>query len=128
MAYTPVSGAVAKVMLGSTNAAAMNWKLDLDAKVKDASNFRDGRKKAATLDDGTLTFTVFWDSADDPTNTGSGNMRLGVTAVAQCYVTAAKFFSVPVIISKIGPENKGVEDLVMMDVTAELNGTITYPV
>lgn len=128
MAYTPATGDVAKLSFGTEDLAAINWKNDIDGNAKDASNFRDGRNVATTLPNATTTFTVIWDSNDQPTATAAANLRIGATGTMKCYVDATKFFSQSVKITKISPENKGMEDLVTMDVTAMLIGTITYPV
>ncbi len=133
MAFTPTEGQIAKVTLTMTGGTlttipGTNWKLNLDAKTKDVSNFRDGRRRWDTLHDATLTVTLVWDSAEQPTKAATTGVRLGVTGTAKCYTDATKFFEVPVIVAQIEPENSGVEDVVMMNVTFELDGSITYPV
>lgn len=128
MPYTPASGDIAKLTVGAIDLPAMNWKLDIDGNAKDASNFRDGRAVKTTLPNVTLTATAIWDSTLQMTDTLGGSIKIGTTATIKCYVDATKFFSGSYTITKTGPENKGVEDLVTMDFTAMIQGTLTYPV
>lgn len=127
MAFTPVSGDIAKVTVGAIDQPGVNWKLDIDGNEKDASNFRDGRNVKTTLVNVTATFTLVWDSFLEPTISGGGLLIPGTTATIKFYTDAAKFFSGSFTVTKIGPENKGPEDLMMMDVTAKINGVLTYP-
>lgn len=128
MAYTPASGDVAKFTFNSIDQPGVNWKLDIDGNAKDASNFRDGRNIKTTLPNATATVTLVWDSGLQPTDTLGGPIKIGSVATAKFYVDETKFFTGSFMVTKIGPENKGVEDLVMMDVTLMLNnGFITYP-
>lgn len=134
MPFTPTGGdvAIVKLTMGGNSEVTIpgvSWKLNGDAKTFNAMNFRDGRKRIGTLPDATLDVTLVWDDGEQPTKSTATDIRLGVTGTAKCYTSATKFFSVPVIVSGIGPENTGVEGGgVMMSVTFELNGTITYPV
>lgn len=127
MPFTPVAGGTAKVTVGSTDIPAINWSLAIDGKVKDVSNFRDGRSKVGTLTDATLSATVVWDSADLPTASGAANLRASVSVAIKCYVDAVKYFTATYVISTIGPKNEGPEGVMMMDFTAGLSGTLTYP-
>jgi hypothetical protein len=134
MAFTPTAGQTAVLKLSMTGGTAdtivpgVNWKLNLDAKTRDVSNFRDGRARIGTLADATLSVSMVWDSAEQQTKASSGTgIRLGVTGTAKCFTDASKFFSVPVIVAQVGPNNEGVEGVVTNDVTFELNGSITYP-
>jgi hypothetical protein len=134
MAFTPTEGEVAVVKLSMTGGTAdtivpgTGWKLQLDGKPKDVSNFRDGRKRKGTLPDASLTMTLVWDAGEQATKASVTGIRLGVTGTAKCFTDATKFFSVPVIVAQIEPENEGVEGVVMLPVTLQLNGAITYPV
>lgn len=133
MAFTPTTGmnAVLKTSLGTgatdVTTPATKWKLTIDGKVYDASNFRDGRRRFETLDDFTLDFTLVWDGAEQQTKLASTSIRVGQTGTAKCYVDATHFFLAPIIISTMGPENGGVESLVTQDVQGLANGSITYP-
>jgi hypothetical protein len=126
MPYTPASGDVAKVNFNSIDQPGINWKLDIDGNAKDASNFRDGRAVKTTLANVTATFTLVWDTTLQPTAAGGGPITIGSTAACKFYTDATKFFSGSFTVTKIGPENKGVEDLITMDVTAMINGVLTY--
>jgi hypothetical protein len=133
MPFTPVNGSLAaiKVIVASTPVTipAINWKLDIDAKLKDVSNFRDGRFRKRTLQDATLTFTLVWDSSAEPNLSANGAFVDGTAFVANCYVdeAASKFFAVPAVVSTVGPANEGVEGVIMYEVTALLSGAVTYP-
>lgn len=127
MPFTPASGDVAKITFATFDQPGINWKLDIDGNAKDASNFRDGRAVKCTLVNVTATFTLVWDTTLEPTSSGNGPIVPGSTAACKFYTDATKFFSGSFTITKIGPENKGVEDLITMDVTAMINGVLTYP-
>lgn len=133
MSFTPTQGAVAVftlTMVGGSlqTVPGVNWKLDLDGKLADTSNFRDGRSKSGTLPDGTLTCTLVWDAGEQPTKVADTGLRLGVGGIAKCYTDATHFFSVPVVCGTIGLDNGGVESVLMVDTTFGLNGAITYPI
>jgi hypothetical protein len=128
MAFTPSSGDVAKMSIGTIDQPGINWKLDIDGNAKDASNFRDGRNIKTTLPNATATTTLIWDSAQQPTGTSGGSVKIGTVAACKFFVDDTKFFAGSFMVTKIGPENKGIEDIVTMDVTLMLNnGFITYP-
>ena len=136
MAFTPVAGPNAKIVTvfnaTNTTQAAINWNLNIDAKAKDVSNFRDGRFRVKTLQDATLTFTLVHDGGSPEYLTSGGALIDGQIISAQCFTNAnantAYAFIVPCIVTSVGPKNEGVEGVVMYDVTAmQHNGTITYP-
>lgn len=139
--FTPVSGRFAKVSLKDTptaatdyDLAAVDWKIDADAKVANASNFRDGRRALGTLPDATLTVTLCWDANDHPTKTTMQNLRLGATGTAKCYTdgdastSPTKFWAFPFVVSKISPASQVEGEIVKMPVTLTLNGDLTYPI
>jgi hypothetical protein len=130
MPYTPVRGKLAKLTIGATDVPAINWDLGIDGKPNDVSNFRDGRKVDTTLDDADLKFTAVWDEADPVTDAGAANLRIGVALTAKCYSNAAAtvFWELPVRVTMLGPKVANMESHVMVDITAKLNGTVTYPV
>lgn len=129
MSFTPTAGNAAIAKIGSNTIPGINWKLNIDPKLtSNASNFRDGRVKIATLLDASVTIRLVWDSADPPTLSSGLNIRPGESATILCYVDGTNFWSVPSVIGPIGPENAGLEDVVMMDVTFEFSGSaVTYP-
>lgn len=135
MSFTPTSGQYAAAQFTPVNTAitvpGINWDLKVKANPKDVSNFRDGRKRAATLNDYTLTLTLVWDSGANPLLAANGGVTQGATMNVTLFTdqaqTNTKAWTGPVIISEINPKNAGVEDVVMMDVTADANGTLTEP-
>lgn len=129
---TATSGATAVLAIGGTVAAnvvpGINWKLTYDPKLKDISNFRDGRSKKDTLPDGSVTLRLIWDASNPATKASGFNLRAAATVTAYCFVDATNYFVLPGIVGPIGPENPGLEDVVGMDVTIEYsNGTFVYP-
>lgn len=128
MAFTPTAGTVAVAKDSNGTYPGINWKLNIDGKVTtNPSNFRDGRVAIGTLTDAQLTLRLIWDSADPPTKVAKYNLREKASVTVNCYVDAANYFIFPGVVSTIGPENPGIEDVVGMDVTIQLSGTITYP-
>lgn len=137
MALTALAGQYAKirVVAGNTNTelAAVNWTLNIDPKAKDVSNFRDGRLRAKTLQDATVTCTVVHDTSAAQYLAANGALIDGQVLTVYCYTgnsTNTNYaFTVPAMITSVVPKNGGVEDVAMMDITASLhNGTVTYPV
>jgi hypothetical protein len=136
MALTPVTGqqALLKVNVSNTNAtlAAINWTLEIDPKAKDVSNFRDGRFRAKTLQDATLTTTVVHDAAAAEYLAANGGLIDGATGTAYCFASNSTntnaAYIVPFMITKHSPKNDGPEGIVMVEIQAMLhNGTVTYP-
>lgn len=134
MPFTPVAGstAIIKLTQGNTNTVlpAINWNLPIDGKLKDVSNFRDGRFRCKTLQDSTLTFTVVHDAGAPEYLSGNGQLVDGQVINAQCFTgsNSNAYFNVPCMVSTVGPKNEGVEGVVMYDVTAlQHNGTVGYP-
>lgn len=127
------AGRYAYATIAGTVVPAANWKIDADAKLADASNFRDGRRKTGTLDDGTLSLDLVWDPDEQPTDVAVYNLRLGSQVTVKCYVDGdpsnppTKFFQFPGVVGTIGPASAVEGDVVRMPVTLGLNGTITYP-
>jgi len=108
---------------------AMNWRLPLDGKQKDISNFRDGRRKANTLTDATFSADVVWDPDDPPTTEANMGLRLGMNLKVRCYTDETHFFEVFVKVATISPALANIDgDVVMMPFTAGLNNNeIVYP-
>jgi hypothetical protein len=129
---TPGQVAVLKATIGAGSTdyvfPAINWKLSVDGKVVDVSNFRDGRYKVGTLPDATLTFTLIWDANDEPTSTAAASVRTGLQGSAKCYTDSTHYFVVPICVSTADVNNDGVEDVLKLDVSCGLSGQITYPV
>lgn len=133
MPFTPTVGQVAVLDLSLGAGAAhwkgpgINWKFNPDPKITDKSNFRDGRIKNPTLPDATISLTLVYDQADSPFKASGGNVLIGVAGTARLFVDATNFISCPVLVGAVGIENPGMEDDLMLDVTLELNGAITWP-
>jgi hypothetical protein len=133
MPFTPVKGKFAKISIaGSPDIVlpAQNWSLPIDSNKQDVSNFRDGRKVMTTLDDAELTFTLVLDEDKPPTAAANGNLRNGTEITIKCFTNnaATTFFSAPCMVTRIEPSNEGPTGRVLYNVTASLNGDITYPV
>jgi hypothetical protein len=127
---TPTAGPVAVMKIGTTTPVTVpgtDWKLDIDAKLKDCSNFLDGRIYVGTLPEGDFSCTIIWDSSAMPTDPAGLNLVPGANVTTKLYTSATKFFSVPLTIAKIEVESK-IEDVVMFKVTAKQTGPIVYPV
>lgn len=135
--FTPTSGSIAVLtvqMAGGTlqTVPAVNWTLEVDGKLFDASNFRDGRFRVPTLLDSTVTATLVWDSAEQQTKLTATGMRIGATGSVKCYTDATHFFVVPVIVGTLGIKNDGPEGVVMQDVSLSQSSqsgvAFAYPV
>lgn len=129
-----VAGLVAKIVRvkpgtpeTEVGLTATNWRADFDPKLRDISNFRDGRRKANTLPDGTITCDVIWDLDDPPTDTTGMGMRMGVAMTMRCYVSATDYFLVPVKVGRMAPAFELDGGVLVMPVTFAVNGNITYP-
>lgn len=133
MAFTPTVGQVAvlDLTIGAGvqhwKGPGINWKFSPDPKITDKSNFRDGRIKNRTLDDAQITLTLVYDQADSPLKAAGGNVLIGSSGTARLFVDATNFISCPILVGPVGVENPGMEDDLMLDVTLELNGAITWP-
>ncbi len=137
MAFTPLVGKLAKIKTNSggntVELAAVNWTLEIDPKLKEGTNFRDGRFRAATMQDATVTATVVHDTAAAAYLAASGGLIDGAAITFYCFMAnntnTNTAYIVPAMISKLTPKASGVEDLVQIEVQAQLhNGTVTYPV
>lgn len=133
MAFTPVAGNTALLKVkpangNNTTMACINWTGQIDAKVKDVSNFRDGRFRVATLQDSTWNFTVVHDAGAPEYLAANGSLIDGQVCTLLAYVGNNGFYSVPGIITNVSPKNEGVEGVIMHDVTiSQHNGVVTYP-
>lgn len=129
MAISPYSGASAVCTVGATpyTLPGTNWRLSVDAKVKDTSNFRDGRLKTETLHDANFTIDIIWDTAAEPNVTAGGGLVPGASMTVNFQVGSSKNFTGTFIIATVEPENPGLEDVVMYHVTGELIGSLTFP-
>lgn len=134
MAFTPVAGSTAKIKVSMTEGTAnttlpgVNWKLNYDPKLKDVSNFRDGRFRAATLEDATIDVTLVFDAADPYTKAAVTGLRGGVAGSAELFHDGTKKWVVPIKVGTIGETNEGVEGVVMVDVQLlQHNGAVIYP-
>ncbi len=133
MSYTPTSGRYAKASTPYGVLPGVNWKLSGDGKPADASNWRDGRRRENTLEDGTLTLDLVWDAGDSPSKVAGYNLRLGTKVDVNCYVDGSaaaaptKYFVFPGIITNINPESAVEGQVVRYPITLMLNGAITYP-
>lgn len=134
MAMTEVKGKFCKLEVGSTpiELPGSNWSISIDGKVIKVPNFRDGRRAVGTLDDATVSFELIYDEDAPPDETGTGNpgIRPGENVTLKAYVNnaATKFLSLPLTIATVTPAVGSQEEVLRYNVTAELHGTITWPV
>jgi hypothetical protein len=135
VSYAPLKGKFAKIArAGSPEVVfpAFNWTLPIDGMPQDASNFRDGRKVMTTLDDADVTFQMPWDTGGAPTVTANGGIAIDADFDCRFYVdnltSPTRFFLAPVKITRIEITNEGPTGRVLANITAKLNGAITYPI
>lgn len=127
------AGTVAKIVRLKDDATevvltAMNWRANFDPKLKDISNFRDGRRKAGTLPDGTMTCDVVWDPDDPPTTEANMGLRMNAAVTIRAYTDETHFWEAPFKVGQISPAMANIDgDVVMMPVSFGLNGSVTYP-
>jgi hypothetical protein len=126
MPTNPISGAVAVFKIGSATVPGMDWKLSVDSKLKDVANFADGRHQKVTLPDADFTSKVLFDADNPPYDPAGFNLVPGANITGLLFVTATKFYSVPLVIGKIDVSSE-IENVVMYDITAKQNGPITWP-
>jgi len=136
MSFQPTTGKVAKLTISMAGGKAdwlgpgINWKLNVDPKLVDKSNFRDGRLKNPTLTDATCNLTLVYDKADPLFKTGAtaASVLAGASGTAKLYVDDTAFYTMPFVIGPVGVENPGMEDDVMVDLELSLSGgDITPP-
>jgi hypothetical protein len=131
MPFTPVKGKLCAIAIGNSSSkkAGINWSLAIDPKNEDLSNFRDGRQRFATLEDCIATFTVVQDEDDSILSSAT---RPGALISASFFVTSsggsAQCFSGTFRVGQFSPKVDGMESHLKVDVTAELHGSLTYPV
>jgi hypothetical protein len=126
MPTNPTSGAVAVFKIGSVVVPGMDWKLSVDAKLKDVANFADGRHQKVTLPDADFTSKLLLDADNPPYDPAGLNFTPGANITALLFVTATKFLTVPLVIGKIDLSSE-IEGVAMYDVSAKQNGPIIWP-
>ena len=138
MSFSPIAGPTMLLKLSTGNSLtgvgtspatvpAMNWKLNIDGKLVDVSNFLYGRQPALTLVDVDLEFTMVYDDSAPPTDSDLVNLRPGVLFTAQCYTNSTKYYTLSAMVSTINPGIDSLEDVGRIPVTAKISGTLTYP-
>jgi hypothetical protein len=112
-----------------TTLVMTNWNFPIDGKLKDISNFRDGRRVAGTLPNATLSGDVVWDPDGYPTDVSGMGLRPGQTVTIRLYVNAEQddFFQAVFKVATIGPRVAVDNDVLMMPVTFQLNSGIDFP-
>lgn len=126
MPTNPTGGQFAVLKVGSNTVPAMDWKLDLDAKLKDVANFKDGRHQKATLPDADFSAKMLFDADAMPHDPAGLGIFPGAEIVALCFVTPTKSYSAPIVIGKCTIASE-IEGIVMYDVTGKQNGPIVPP-
>ena len=129
MSFTPISGPTALLKIGASPATVpgMNWKLSIDGKLVDVSNFLFGRQPAFTLEDVDFEFVLVWDDSAPPTDTDLLNMRPGTVISGQCYTNGTKYFALSAMVSTVAPGVDSLEDVLKLPVTAKISGSLTWP-
>lgn len=127
MPTNPTGGSVAVLKIGTDIVPAMDWELDMDAKLKDVANFKDGRHQKVTLPDADFKTKVLYDADDPPHDPAGLGIFPGAEIVALCYVSATKFYQAPIVIGKCSVKSE-IEGVVMVDVDGKQNGPIIPPV
>jgi hypothetical protein len=127
MPTNPTGGSVAVLKIGTATVPAMDWKLDMDAKLKDVANFKDGRRQKATLADADFSAKVLWDADAMPHDPAGLGLVPGAEIIAKCYTDSVKFFSAPIVIAKCTATSE-IENVLMYDITGKQNGPIVFPV
>ncbi|MFO0887541.1 MAG: hypothetical protein U0790_00180 [Isosphaeraceae bacterium] len=133
--FTPVKGKFAHVTDNTTPTPniypGVNWTMNIDPKLEDASNFRDGRQRDDNLADADVSMTLIFDQDKPPDKAGSGalGLRAGAAVTLKLYVDNAQtlFYLLPCKVGPVSPKNEGVEKLLKYDVKFFLHGAITYP-
>jgi hypothetical protein len=120
------AGKDAVLKFGTVIVPASNWKLSVDAKLRDAANFADGRNQIGTLPDADFSTSMFWDTLNMPHDPAGFNLVPGAKITARCYVDQTHFLSVPITVSKIDMESK-VDDIVTYNVDGKQSGAIIWP-
>jgi hypothetical protein len=128
MPTNPVSGRFATFDIGTVTLPGMDWKLSVDAKLKDVANFADGRHQKGTLPDADFTSKILLDADNPPYDPAGLNIVPGANITAKLYVNEArtKFLTVPLVIGKIDLASE-IEGIVMYDISAKQNGPIVWP-
>jgi hypothetical protein len=127
MPTNPTGGSVAVLKKGTTVVPAMDWKLSMDAKLKDVANFKDGRRQKTTLADADFSAKMLWDADAMPHDPAGFGFVPGAEITMLCYTSATKFFSAPIVISKCDASSE-IEGVAMYDISGKQNGPIVFPV
>jgi hypothetical protein len=123
----PTGGAIAVLKKGTAVVPAMDWKLDMDSKLKDVANFKDGRRQKATLPDADFSAKMLFDADDMPHDPAGLGFVPGAEVSVNGYVSLTKFYVIPITIAKCTVSSE-IENIVMYDVTGKQNGPIVPPV
>lgn len=123
----PTGGAVAVLKKGTSVVPGMDWKLKRDAKLKDCSNFKDGRRQKGTLPDGDFDCKMIFDADDMPFDPAGLGFVEGAEVTVNGYVSLAKFYVIPITIGTVEISSE-IEGVVMYAVTGKSNGPVTLPV
>jgi hypothetical protein len=127
MPTNPTSGAIAVLKKGTVVVPGMDWKLKKDAKLKDCSNFADGRRQKGTLPDGDFDCKILWDADAMPHDPAGLGFVEGAEVTVQGYVSLTKFYAIPITIATVEIASE-IEGVVMYNMTAKINGAVTPPV
>jgi hypothetical protein len=127
MPTNPTSGAIAVLKKGTAVVPGMDWKLKKDAKLRDVANFKDGRRQKGTLPDGDFDCKMLFDADDMPFDPAGLGFVEGAEVTVQGYVSLTKFYAIPITIATVEIASE-IEGVVMYNLTAKINGSVTPPV
>lgn len=127
MPTNPTSGAIAVLKKGTNVVPGMSWKLKKDAKLKDVANFKDGRRQKGTLPDGDFDCTMLFDVDDMPHDPAGLGFVEGAEVTVQGYVSLTLFYEIPITIATVEVSSE-IENVVMYNLTAKINGAVVPPV
>ena len=133
MAFTPVSGRYAYITDNATPTPnvypGVNWTLNIDPKLDDVSNFRDGRQRSPNLGDADVSLTVIYDQDKPPDKTTGLNLIAGQEVTVKLYVNNSQslFYQIQCRVGAVATKNEGVEKTVKQDIKLHQSGTLTYP-
>lgn len=133
MTFVPTAGPVALFKVAPSpagtpaTAPGINWKLTIDGKLVDISNFQVGRYPNPTLEDADLSFTLVWDGSNQPFDPAKSGIDAGLDILGKLYTDASHFYIGTFTVSTVEPGVDGLENVVMYPVTAKLKGVLTRP-
>jgi hypothetical protein len=125
-----VSGDHCQLKTNATTVPADQWELNIDAKLKEVHNSRDGRKRIRGKADSDGNFHIWYDtgSGQQPTDPAGAGIIEGAVVTGQFYIDSTHFYALQIIIGKISPAIGGFDEAAGIKVEFALeSGSVTYP-